>query len=134
MFLHMWMLLYSSRLAASSVNAGTQIANVLGAVGRRVADALACARQHRLARPQLDSALVVLDDDRALEHDRYLVELGRLRGFLPAGRTRHTGDAHRGGPGADVPNQLADHLVADAGHDRRGGHVHRHQERGLRSA
>src|SRR5581483_7565073 len=100
--------------------------HVLRALRRRVPDALARPRQDGLAGAHRGRAAVVLDDDRALEHQRDLVELRRLRGLLPAWWARHSGDAQLARAGARPADELADDLLADSGDDGGKGDVDRH--------
>src|SRR5689334_8007291 len=76
-------------LLASMHGVGAECGNadrdVLGALRRRVADALTGPRENCLACADRQLAALVLDDDCALEDDRHLVELGRLGGLVPAG-------------------------------------------------
>jgi hypothetical protein len=68
----------------------------------------------------------VLDEHLTAQDHGHLVELRPLRGFLPAGRARHPGDADAVGAGVQAADQLADHFLADAWDDRRVGDVVRH--------
>ena len=60
--------------------------HVLGALlaGRAVADVLAGAGQHRLARADLEDPGLVLDPEGAAEDQRVLIELGALARLDPA--------------------------------------------------
>src|SRR5437773_495476 len=58
--------------------------DVLRPLRRAVAHPLTLPRDHGLARPDVDRALLVLHAQRPAEHQRVLVELGPLAGLAPA--------------------------------------------------
>src|SRR3954451_14070730 len=108
--------------------------DVFSPPGRRVADALARGDKHGLACSHRELAAVVLDDDRALEDDRHLVELRCLGGLLPPRWARHPRDAELARARVDATDELADDLVADAGDHGGGGDVERHRAASYRAA
>src|SRR6478735_1036037 len=108
--------------------------DVLRALGTaRVADALTAARDHRLARAHLERAAVVVDEHRAGENERDLVELGGLEGLGPSGRRHHASDRDRalqtGVRSVDGTEVLVDDLATGNGDAGRGGDEFRHEPR-----
>src|SRR5688572_16652437 len=96
--------------------------DVFGAAVRRaVANPLAGRRDDRLSGVDVDHAVLVLDTHGALQHDRDLLELRPLSGFLPSRRRDHARDAHRGMAGVDAAGVLLDPLRRRPGslNDRR---------------
>ena len=65
---------------------------------------------HRLAARDVERSLFVRDAENSFQHDRVLVELGRLPRFLPPFRTSHVGDAHVGMFAIHAADKLIDQL------------------------
>src|SRR5258705_136194 len=64
-------------------------------LGRAVLHPLAAPRDDGLSRAHVDRPAGVVHTQQALQHDRVLVELGRLPRLDPAGGAPHVRDAHR---------------------------------------
>ena len=71
-------------------------------VRRAVANPLAGRCDDSLSSVDVDHAVLVLDADGALQHDRDLLELRPLPGLVPSRRRDHARDAHRGMSGVDA--------------------------------
>src|SRR6266478_5553458 len=83
-------------------------------LGRAVLHPLAAPRDDGLSRAHVDRPAGVLHAEQALQHDRVLVELGRLPRLDPAGGAPHVRDAHGRrlrGHAADVLLDLLRHVA-----------------------
>ena len=90
-------------------------------IRRAVPDPLTAGRENGLARPDVDTAFLILDPQHPFEHNRILVEIRSLAGLEPAGRAPHVCDAKAAGLRIHAPDVLVNELRFRAGGGHAGG-------------
>src|ERR1700681_4005490 len=94
--------------------------DILGSLGRTVANPFALVRDDRLAGLDLDDAGLMFYPHLAIEDHRVLIEVRPLAGFGPARRTAHVSHARLGVTRIYAPDVFVDNLVSRDGNVRRG--------------
>ncbi|MDQ1471598.1 MAG: hypothetical protein QOJ99_3078 [Bryobacterales bacterium] len=91
---------------------GTAHRNILGSFRfrRTVPDPTSAMGDYGLAGPDVHRASGVLNSQQTFQHDRILVEVGRLSGLNPAAWAAHVRDAQGLGCGIHPPHIFVDQL------------------------